>query len=210
MTMKFSKIFYPALLIIMVALGVAVGIEQINDRLKSKKKEILEIQQGQIADIKSMVQLSTMDIYQEVPVLDTINNKAIFAIQKQKGSIAFDLESLKLDTINDTVRVYLPREIITLRESTEPHSWSVIDTKAVGKLAILRSSKLTNEEENAVKAKIKTRSIRRLYKEGTVRDARKEAVKSMQGILEMMYRAPVVVTDTMPEGYLNKTTKKSK
>ena len=133
--MKVSKIIFPLLILIVVAVGAMVGIEKINKTIKQKKVNTLEIQKGQIAELKTIVQLCSMQIFQEVPVLDTVNNKVIFAVQKQKGSISFDLESLKLDTVNDTIRVVLPREIIDIKEATEKDSWNVIDTKAIGPLA---------------------------------------------------------------------------
>ena len=44
-----------------------------------------------------MVRLCAVDIYSEVPVLDTIDNKVMFAVQKQKGSVLFDIENMQVD-----------------------------------------------------------------------------------------------------------------
>lgn len=164
----------------------------------ANKEEKITVDEGRINEVKTMVQLCTMVIYKEVPVLDTINNKVIAAIQKQQGSISFDIENLQIDTEGDTVKLTLPREIVEIRESTEDNSWQVIDTKNIGFLGAIRNDRLTDREENRVKAKLKRNSINKLYKDGTVRHARSEAAKNLQIMLERIYRKPVVVIDSNP------------
>ena len=153
-------------------------------------------------EIKEMARLCTMEIYNEVPVLDTVNSKVMFAVQKQSGSISFDMDHLEIDDKGDTVRIVLPREIVELNESTDKDSWQVIDTKAIGPMAMLRSDKFTITEENRVKAKIKAKSIRRLYGNGTVHKARADAVENLQRLMKGIYRKPVIVTDPTPDGTL--------
>ncbi len=164
----------------------------------ANKEEKITVDEGRINEVKTMVRLCTMDIYKEVPVLDTINNKVIAAIQKQQGSISFDIENLQIDAEGDTVRLTLPHEIVEIRESTEDNSWQVIDTKNIGFLGAIRNDRLTDREENRVKAKLKRNSINMLYKDGTVRHARSEAAKNLQIMLERIYRKPVVVIDSNP------------
>ena len=155
----------------------------------------IEVSPGVVHDIKSYVRLCSVDIYTEVPVLDTINDKVIFGIQKQSGNISFDIEGLRADTVGDTVRVVLPREIVEIYESTEPNSWEVVDTKNISTLGFLKSSRLTAEEENVVKRNIKARSLRRLNEDGTIKRARTEAAENLRSLLEKVYRKPVVVSD---------------
>lgn len=145
---------------------------------------------------ETMARLCTVDIYSEVPVLDTINDKVIFAVQKQTGSVSFDLEKMAVDTTGDTVRIILPPEIVELYEATEKDSWKVIDTKNIGKFGAFRSSRLSDAEENAVKARIKKNSLRMLYDKGVIRRAREEGSRSLKEMMEMVYRRPVIVTDT--------------
>lgn len=177
-------------LLIIVLLVVAAVVYVIS---LDKKTDDVSVEPGQIASLKTMSQLCTTEIYAEVPVLDTINGKVMFAIQKQRGAITFDLDQLSIDSSADTIMVNLPRETITINESTEPKSWEVIDTKAVGRLSMLRSDKFTVEEENAVKARQKKKSIRLLYQNGTVKRARADAATSLQKFLEAVYRKPVIV-----------------
>ncbi len=160
-----------------------------------KREPKVEVSPGVVHDIASYARLISVDLYAEVPVLDTINNKVIFGIQKQSGSISFDIEGLRADTVGDTVRVTLPREIIELYESTEPHAWEVVDTKNISTLGFIKSSRLTAEEENAVKRNIRARSIRRLEADGTIKRARAEAAANLRDLLEKVYRKPVVVED---------------
>ncbi len=187
-------------LIYCVVLAVAAGF--IYFYFKSPAKADVETGKARINEIESMVRLCAVDIYSEIPVLDTINDKVIFGIQKQSGSISFDLEKLNADTLGDTVRIILPPEIVELYESTEDNSWEVIDTKNIGLLGVLRSDKLTDREENIVKAEIKKNSIKRLYSTGVVRRARAEGKRNLEELAQNIYRKPVIVTDTAPDGCL--------
>lgn len=166
-----------------------------------QRPEEIEVLPSRPGDVKEMVRLCSMEIYNEVPVLDTVNFKIMFAVQKQIGSISFDIEHLNVDDSGDTVKIQLPREIVDVKESTEKDSWQVIDTRAIGPLSILRSDKFSLAEENRVKAKLKANSIKRLYSNGTVRKARKDAVENLTRLIEAAYRKPVIVTDPTPDGY---------
>lgn len=84
-------------LIYCVVLAVAAGF--IYFYFKSPAKADVETGKARINEIESMVRLCAVDIYSEIPVLDTINDKVIFGIQKQSGSISFDLEKLNADTL---------------------------------------------------------------------------------------------------------------
>ncbi|MDE5850272.1 MAG: hypothetical protein K2H38_09040 [Muribaculaceae bacterium] len=167
---------------------------------RSQSQEEIEVLPSRPGDVKEMVRLCSMEIYNEVPVLDTVNFKVMFAVQKQNGSITFDIENLDIDDTGDTIRMQLPREIVEVYESTEKNAWQVIDTKAIGPMALLRSNKFTLEEENRVKSKLKARSIARLYSNGTVRQARKDAVDHLTRLMKAAYRKPVIVTDPTPDG----------
>lgn len=164
-------------LTLIAVLAVAAGAVVLYSRFTSRKSNI-EVEKVRVNEVTAMVQLCTMDIYNEVPVLDTINSKVIFAVQKQRGSISFDIENLDIDASGDTVRIVLPPEIVQLREATDDNSWQVIDTKYTGVLGRLRAPRISVNEENRIKAKLQRNSIRRLYADGTVAHARTEAVKT--------------------------------
>lgn len=166
----------------------------------SSPKKTIDVSKGQISKIETMAQLCAIDIYSEVPILDTINNKVIFAVQKQKGSVSFDLENMQIDAEGDTVKITLSPEIVDLYEATEDNSWEVIDTKAIGTMSILRSDKLTDEEENAIKANIRKNSKRLLYHNGTIERARAEGAANLQTLMEKVYNKPVKVIDPTPKG----------
>ena len=165
-------------------------------------KKSIEVGKGQISDIKTMVQLCTVDLYNEVPVLDTINNKVLFAIQKQRGSVSFDIENMQVNSDGDTVRVVLSPEIVEINEATEDNSWQVIDTRniSLNGYNLFASDKLTDEEENQLKANIKANSNKILYHNGTIERARAEGVKNLQSLMTKVYHKPVVVTDPTPKG----------
>lgn len=163
-------------------------------------KKTIDVSKGHISKIETMAQLCAVEIYSEVPVLDTINDKVMFAVQKQKGSVSFDLEKMKVDADGDTVTVTLPQEIVELYEATEDNSWEVIDTKAIGSMAMFRSDKFTDEEENMLKAHIKENSRRLLYRNGTIQRARAEGARILQPLMEKIYRKPVKVIDPITKG----------
>ena len=168
-----------------------------------KSQEEIEVLPSRPGEVKEMVRLCSMEIYNEVPVLDTVNYKVIFAVQKQTGSISFDLEHIDIDDSGDTIRIQLPREIVELYESPEKNAWQVIDSKAIGPMSLFRKGTLTLEEENRVKSKLKARSISRLYSNGTVRQARKDAAENLASMMENVYRRPVIVSDPTPDGKSN-------
>lgn len=165
-----------------------------------KSPDEIEVLPSRPGEVKEMVRLCSMEIYNEVPVLDTVNYKVIFAVQKQTGSISFDVEHLDLDDSGDTIRIQLPREIVEVYESSEKNAWQVIDSKAIGPMSLFRKGTLTLEEENRVKSKLKSRSISRLYSNGTVRQARRDAVENLTKLMENVYRRPVIVSDSTPDG----------
>lgn len=167
-----------------------------------QRPDEIEVLPSKPGDIKEIARLCSMEIYNEVSVLDTVNSKVIFAVQKQSGSISFDMENLRIDDYGDTVRIVLPREIVEVYESNEKNAWEVIDTKAIGPMAFLRSNKLSSAEENRVKSKIKAKAIRRLYSNGTIRQARKDAVENLTRMMKGIYRKPVIVSDPTPNGIL--------
>ncbi len=185
-------------LITAVLITIAVGV--IYFSLKPEVKKTIEVTKSRVNDIETMAQLSVVDIYSEVPVLDTINNKVLFGVQKQTGSVSFDLEKIKVDTVGDTVRIVLPPEIVEIYESTEDNSWEVIDTKNIGILGVLRSDKLTDREENRIKANIKKNSKKRLYRTGVIRRARSEGSRNLEELMQNVYKKPVKVTDPTPNG----------
>lgn len=120
--------------------------------------------------------------------------------KKQKGSVSFDLENMIIDAEGDTVKIILSPEIIDLYEATEDKSWEVIDTKAIGTLSLFRSSRLSDDEDNAIKANIKKNAKKLLYHNGIIERARAEGLSNLQQLMEKVYRKPVKVTDPTPKG----------
>ncbi len=78
------------------------------------KNPVSMVGKGKINKIETMAQLCAIDLYNEVPILDTINSKVICAVQKQRGSVSFDLEKMKMDTKGDSVIITLSPEIVEI------------------------------------------------------------------------------------------------
>lgn len=180
-----------------VCLLVAAGVYVVHKVKTAHPEKTYEVAEGKVADLRQLAEICTVDIYSEVPVLDTVNQKVLFGIQKQRGSVSFDLEKLQVNADGDTVRVVLSPEIVELYESTDSNSWEVVDTKS---LKLLGNGRLTAEEDNLVKSHIRAKSIGELYRNGTIRRARAEACTNLQSLYSRIYRKPVVVTDPTPGG----------
>lgn len=195
------KIYKHIVLIVIILILAFIGWQVYRN---VKQPDEIEVSPAKAGEAEEIARLCSIEIYNEVPVLDTVNSKVIFAVQKQSGSISFDIDNLDIDDSGDTVKVVLPREIIEIYEATEKDSWQVIDTKAIGPMSILKTDKLSLAEENRVKQKVKTKAIARLYQNGTVRKARKDGAENLRRLLESVYRKPVIVTDPTPNGTLNK------
>ncbi len=188
------KLLRNTIIIVVIAAAAAILYFRFDNPDKT-----IEVGKGQVADVKTMAQLCTVDLYNEVPVLDTINGKVLFAIQKQRGSVSFDMENMQVDAQGDTVRIILSPEIIEINEATEENSWQVVDTKNLS-MNPFASDKLTDAEENQIKANLKRNAKKLLYQNGTVERARAEGVKNLRGLMERVYRRPVIVTDPTPKG----------
>ncbi len=183
----------------LIAAAIAIGIF-LAIRLGRQSKDEITIEQGRTVDLRPIAELCGMEIYRETVVADTINDKAIYGIQKQQGRITFDIEQLPsevaaatraTDSIaGDTLRLRLPKEKIELLESTEKDSWRVIDTKS---LKFFGSDRMTPQEENVVKRRAIERARKKLYQDGTVNKARREAAATLRDLASQITGRPVIV-----------------
>lgn len=150
------------------------------------------IYDAKITDISPMLQLCSVEILEDVPIKASIGSRHLFASMAVKGSISFDIDDLEMEEKGDTLIVKLPREIVEIRESTEPGSYKVIDT---WNDKLLGSSRFTTAEENLAKAKVRENYRRSLYKRGYVSRARKEATANLTNMLSAVTGRTVIVTD---------------
>lgn len=154
-----------------------------------------------IKEVKDMARLCTVEIYEEVPVRGHVGQRHLVAREVLVGNISFDLEGLAMDASSDTIRVTLPREIVEIRESTEPGSYTVIDN---WNDSFMGNPNITTEEENKMKKLTLDSFVKAVYAKGYVKRARAEAVANLTSLLSSMTGKPVVVTDPSPEGYQGK------
>ncbi len=154
-----------------------------------------------IKEVKDMARLCTVEIYEEVPVRGHVGQRHLVAREVLVGNISFDLEGLAMDSSSDTIRVTLPREIVEIRESTEPGSYTVIDN---WNDSFMGDANITTAEENKMKQLTLDSFVKAVYAKGYVKRARAEAVANLTSLLSSMTGKPVVVTDPSPEGYQGK------
>jgi hypothetical protein len=150
-----------------------------------------------ISEITPMVQLCTLDVYEDMPIRGSVGSKHIFARTSVNGSVSFDLEQMEISEHGDTLFVTLPAEIVNIYESTDPNSYKVIDTWNDD---FLGTGIFTTAEENAIKAKVRDNFRRRIYARGYVRQARAQAVSNLSAMLPSLTGKTVVVSDPTPNG----------
>lgn len=161
-------------------------------------KSRLTLHDATVKEVKDMARLCAVEIYEEVPVRGHVGSRHLIAREVLVGNISFDLDGLQFDASADTVRVTLPREIVEVRESTEPGSYTVIDNWNDN---ILSSGNITTEEENKMKELTLRSFIHAVYAKGYVKRARAEAVRNLTSVVTSLTGKPTIVTDPSPEGY---------
>ena len=163
-----------------------------------EEDEHVEVRPVQVVDLRAIAELCTTEIIHETTIVDTINSKVIVGIQRQKGSIRYDVEALP-DSLQvavagpapaDTLRLRLPAEQVEILEDTGRGAWRVVDSRS---LSLFKSGTLTTAEENAVKRKAISATRSRLYADGTVRRSRQEAAATLGRMLTLLTGRPVVV-----------------
>ena len=160
-------------------------------------KDSVIVGKGKINKVDTMVELCSIDFYNEVPIIDTVQNWECFAKQKQRGSISFDIENLEIDSKGDSVYIILPPEIIEIMDSTDDKAWETVDSKD---LRWLRTSKAPIEVWTTVKKNALNKSKKNLYQAGIVERARAEGAENLQILMEKVYQKPVKVSDPTPKG----------
>jgi len=164
----------------------------------SGKSTNVKIDDARIVDIRPMVRLLSMELYEDLPVKGSIGTRHIFARETLEGTIGFDLEKISQNYKGDTLVVVLPPEIVEVRESTAKDSYRVIDT---WNEKFLGSSNFTAEEENKIKELARKSWIDSIYARGYVERARREARANLEGMLTPLVPGKVVrVEDPTPHG----------
>lgn len=191
----FNPIFGWLLLLAVIAVAVWLTVRELN-KDDDVRTTVTTISPARVKAIAQMAELCSLDIYEEVGVRDTINGKGIFAIQRLRGAVTFDLSDVRVDSIvPDSLLVYLPREKVEFRESTEPDSYRVVDVWNI-KYPLLRAN-ISAAEENRIKQKALTQARQRAYKKGYVRRARTSALESLRKLYSLLPDVHIAVTDTL-------------
>ncbi|MCM1036221.1 MAG: hypothetical protein NC406_02700 [Bacteroides sp.] len=188
------------LLIVLVVASAAAGLAYM--WYISPDADNLTIHGATVKEVKDMVRLCSMEIYDEVPVKGHVGPRHLFAKMQLKGTVNFDLEKITADLAADTVRIALPPEEVEVLESTDEHAYVVIDTWNDD---FLGSDHFTTAEENSMKAKVRAGWLRRIYTNGSIARARAEAVANLSAMLSGILHKPVIVTDPTPQGTLPHT-----
>lgn len=194
-----SKIFrhfnITLLLIAVIAIVGLVFYFKISSDATPAASTKMTLTPARIKSLTEMARLTSLEIDEETGINDTINGKGIFAIVRLKGTVSFDIDHLRIDSVGeDSLRVYLPAEKVELLESTAPESYRVIDVWNVKHP--LFPANITAAEENTVKRRMIARREQMAYQKGHVRRARENALSSLRQLYSSLPGMTVEVVDT--------------
>ena len=187
------KTLYSIAIILLLAAAGVVGYLWVTSPDASR----VTIEKGKISDLRPMMQLCSVELFEEFPIKAHIGSRHFVAKARLNGSIAFDLDNIDMTESGDTLSVTLPREIVEVFESTEPGAYKVIDT---WNDKLLGSANFTTAEENDIKSKFIASYRNSIYRRGLVRKARAEAAANLKQMLASLTGKTVIVSDPTPDG----------
>lgn len=146
-----------------------------------------------VRSIEEVLKLSTGELYQEIPMVDTIDGMVIAYVIQVRTYIDFDIEQLPTQVVGDTLYVQLPPEEVT------PHElgYQVVDVHALRQGFFKKT--LSAEQENRAKRRIPQRLIDEVYRSGYIRNARQQAREELARFLSVTHPT-VIVVDRYPDG----------
>lgn len=146
-----------------------------------------------VRSIEEVLKLSTGELYQEIPMVDTIDGMVIAYVIQARTYIDFDIEQLPTQVVGDTLYVQLPPEEVT------PHElgYQVVDVHALRQGLFKKT--LSAEQENRAKRRIPQRLIDEVYRSGYIRNARQQAREELARFLSVTHPT-VIVVDRYPDG----------
>lgn len=189
---------YTSLIILVTLAALTAGVILWRSWQSAPVADRARLSPARVSEIKSMVELSTVDIYEEIPLKGSIGKRHLVARVALEGSVSFDLDSLRVEERGDTVKVFLPPGKVELRESTRPGSYEVIDVWNDG---MFGSAHFTTAEENALKRRLIESAVKGIYCKGYVVEARRRAARNVADLLSATTGRPVVVV-SLPQNML--------
>ncbi len=189
---------YTSLIILVTLAALTAGVILWRSWQSAPVADRARLSPARVSEIKSMVELSTVDIYEEIPLKGSIGKRHLVARVALEGSVSFDLDSLRVEERGDTVKVFLPPGKVELRESTRPGSYEVIDVWNDG---MFGSAHFTTAEENALKRRLIESAVKGIYRKGYVVEARRRAARNVADLLSATTGRPVVVV-SLPQSML--------
>lgn len=184
-------------------LALAAGVIWLISWMRHGKEEIppAQIEAARVIDVRPMVKLCSVEVYEDIPIKARIGKRHIFARTTLRGNISFDLEKTRSRWSGDTLVVTLPPEKVEIYESTESGAYKVIDT---WNDQLLGSSNFTTAEENEIKRRVVAAWRDSIYARGYVKRARREAVANLKAMLGPFAEGKEIrVEDLQPEGVKN-------
>lgn len=169
---------------------VAVGFVAVRKWRSSPEPERVRLAPAKVSEIKSIVELSTVELYEEHPLKGSIGKRHLVARVVMEGSVAFDLEKAEGERAwRHHHRRSSAREGDTARIDA-PGSYTVIDAWNDDPFG---SAQFTTAEENALKRRFTESAVRGVYRRGDVKRARESAAQSVRTLLSGATGRPVVV-----------------
>lgn len=184
-----SAIKWISVLLVITAVACGIYIWKSSSAVSHVK-----MRRATVAELKSMAELCTLEIHEEVPVRASIGPRHLFASESVNCSVLFDMEKAVQTESGDTLMVELPAPRLSVTESTDAGSYRVIDTWNDN---LLGSSHFTTAEENALKARALKSVTDMIVRKGYVARATEEAQANVKSMLEALLQRPVEVSTAL-------------
>lgn len=186
------NIFKPVKIILCATVVIVVAIGAFYIFHGSTERPRHEMSQARVKSITDMVRLCSMTVDMETGIKDTINGKGIYARERLRGTIGFDLDKLVMEQRGDTTYITMPPARIDLHESSAPGAYEVLDAWDARNPIFSRT--LTTAEENLLKSRWQRRFIDKVYAKGYVDHARSNAIATLSSMLRTLPGEYVIIS----------------
>ncbi|MCM1517146.1 MAG: hypothetical protein NC117_00695 [Pseudoflavonifractor sp.] len=186
----------PIKIILCAIITIAIAIGAYSMFHGRGERQHYEMSDARVKSITDMVRLCSMTFDMETGIKDTINGKGIYARERLRGTIGFDLDRLSIEQRGDTTYITMPPARMDLHESTAPGAYEVLDSWDARNPIFSRT--LTTAEENLLKSRWQHRVIDKLYGKGYVDHARRNAAATLASMLRTLPGEYVIISPRYP------------
>lgn len=146
-----------------------------------------------IADVQSIVRITSLEGVRSVPVKYEKNGVGAFGIGSYRFHISYDVERLESYIQGDTIVVRLPHETVTILED-EGQGFKVLDVWGTNVLSRMAGPRLSIEQENQMRSQAMAQVRSDLKHEGVISQARSHALTLISDMLSLVPGTVIVLS----------------